>query len=172
MLTNIAVLLAYALLFDPLAPAWDGLVQCYAPDQRQKTCRALAGYTRMPDGTIVNDAEVVLSFGEPVIIGRFRDPVFVRGDAVCGYAKDDLETIVSVEIDGQLFDDSNDETGIRRAVAEVVRDQIGGEELCTVYEPLGNGDFRPRYYRDGKIFEVEDERVIWVRPEEGWRVAP
>ncbi|HEV7226952.1 hypothetical protein [Brevundimonas sp.] len=121
---------------------------------------------------IVNDAEVVLSFGEPVIIARFKDPVFMRDEAVCGHVKDDLDAIVSVEVDGQIFDDSNDERGVRRAVAEVVRDQIGGEELCTVYEPLGNGAFRPRYYRDGKIFESEDERVIWVRREEGWRVAP
>lgn len=157
---------------DPLALAWEGWSQCHAPDEARRTCRALAGYSRTSNGTIMNDAEVVLSLADPVIIARYKDPVFVRDEAICGYMKDDLDAIVSVEVDGQVFDETNDVRGVRRAVAQVIRDQFDGEELCTTYEPLGNGDFRPRYHQDGKVMDAGEELVIWVRREDGWRVAP
>ena len=68
---------------DPLGPAREGRLQCHSPGAARKTCGAIATYSFAADGTISNQAEVMLN-PSPLIVMRDQIPVVVRDGAVCG----------------------------------------------------------------------------------------
>ena len=45
---------------DPLAPAREGKVQCYAPNAEKKTCMAISAFEAKDDGSWVNNATALL----------------------------------------------------------------------------------------------------------------
>lgn len=150
---------------DPLAPARDGQKQCHSPDTARKTCAALAGYTFAADGTILNQAEVMLN-PAPLIVMRDETPVVVRDGAVCG-SLGGLENAVFT-IDGQPADP---------AVADVLRGQVIaayaqlGTEGCTRYAPQGK-EWLAEVVVDGQPRPDLNQVVIWVSPSEGYSVRP
>jgi len=150
---------------DPLAPARDGQLQCHSPDTARKTCRALAGYTFAADGTIANQAEVMLS-PAPVIIMRDVAPVVVRDGAVCGPMTGFEDAVFTV--DGQPAGP---------ATAEMIRVQVTaafaqlGTEGCTRYSPQGDGRMA-EVSIDGVARPDLNQPVIWVSPSDGYSVRP
>src|SRR5262249_34457479 len=67
---------------DPLAPARDGMMQCYEPGAARRSCKWIPGYTFGPDG-VMNQAEVLVSPAGPMTM-KAATPVSVREGAVCG----------------------------------------------------------------------------------------
>ena len=157
---------------DPLARAWEGLEQCFTPDEVRKTCRALAGYRRTHDGRIINDAEVVLVDEDPEMILVSATPVTLRDDMVCGTGKMAEGEIQTVIVDGVSITAKNDPTDLIGAIAEAFQVSSGGREICTRYDAAGDGRFTPVVFLDGKQFPDDGDVVIWVRRDDGWRVAP
>ncbi|QIG78558.1 hypothetical protein [Stakelama tenebrarum] len=168
MVLSILAALAAPQAADPLAPAREGKMQCYAPDIAAKTCKALAGYELQPDGSYANTALVLLGIS-PVITMETVTDVIVRDDAVCGYTtEDDLRT-ATIRVDGAPM------TG---APADSFRDQLVsamssaiGPEICTRYLPDGDR-LRTEITYDGEVGADTAIPVIWVSPEDGYRVAP
>ncbi|MBA3048872.1 MAG: hypothetical protein KKG54_09850 [Alphaproteobacteria bacterium] len=150
---------------DPLVPARDGQLQCHSPDTARKTCTALAGYTFAADGTIANQAEVMLS-SAPVIIMRDVAPVVVRDGAVCGPMTGFEDAVFTV--DGQPAGP---------ATAQMIRVQVTaafaqlGTEGCTTYSPQGEG-WLAEAVIDGQPRPDLNQLLIWVSPSEGYSVRP
>ncbi len=150
---------------DPLAPAREGRLQCHQPDTARKTCASLAGYTFAPDGTILNQAEVMLN-PAPLIVMRQEDAVVVRDGAVCGRFGAFEDAVFTV--DGQLAPP---------AVADAIQGQIAaafaqlGTEGCTRYSPQGDG-WMAEVSIDSVARPDLNQPVIWVAPSDGYTVRP
>ena len=153
---------------DPLAPARTGQVQCFMPDAAKKTCRTLAQYVFAPDGSIQNPAQEMIS-DNPVIIMRGSSPVVVKGDTVC--ATFDARTIeeATFMVNGQLAT-LEVSSQIRMQLLMASRDRIG-KEICTSYVQNGN-QFVEQVKIDGVAHPELSDKMIWVKPTDGYHVGP
>jgi len=150
---------------DPLGPARAGQLQCHTPDIARKTCQALAGYTFAADGTILNQAEVVLN-ASPLIVMWNESTVNVRDGAICGQLADFDKTRFTVE--GGTADP---------AMADQIKAQVVGayaalgREGCTRYTGSGNA-LTAEVSIDGLARPEFNQPVIWVSRADGYAVRP
>jgi hypothetical protein len=151
---------------DVMAPARAGQLQCYSPNELRKTCSALAGYRLRPDGSYENRARVLLS-RQPLIVMTTSSPVTVRVGAVCGPVTQQHLQAAQFTVDGAAASD-DDAAYLREQVAQMPG--FVANEICTTYTPEENG-FRADYTVNG-VRSSDSARVIWVRPDEGYTVAP
>lgn len=153
---------------DVLAPAREGAMQCYTPNIERRTCRAIATYTFAADGAIDSGGHAVIS-PQPVIIMTANSPVVVRDGAVCGpFTLADLER-ATFTVDGRPA--SLEETAfIREQVAQAPG--IIDTEVCSTYTLTEGGVYRTEATVDGVAQPDFTDTVIWVRPEDGYTVAP
>lgn len=156
---------------NPLAPARDGRVQCYTPDVERKVCRAIGAYRFEPDGRIINDAENMLST-DPLVILRASSDVYVKGNAECASAGAFNEShILSVEVNGAPLE-GEQLAAARSMYIERMRSGIGTGEYCSTYHSKPDGSLRALVTVDGIPRRESEDTIMWVRPEDGWRVAP
>lgn len=151
---------------DPLAPARAGRLQCFSPDEALRTCGALSAYTLAPDGGIVHRAEVVIS-PAPFTTMTTSASVRVRGPAVCGRMTGAQAATFRVE--GKPVDEAA--TAELRARIGQAFAAFGEAEVCTTYVPHREG-FMALVTIGGAPRSDLNQPVIWVRPEEGYAVAP
>jgi hypothetical protein len=153
---------------DPLAPAWAGQVQCYAPNVARHTCLSIGSYAKGADGAVASTAVVLLA-SRPQIVMRSTAPVTVRGAAVCGVlAARDLET-ATFTLDGEPADPA-DAAEIRKAIAPSYAPMLN-RELCSIFVP-GEPDMRAQVSVDGRRRPELDLPVRWISPAEGYEVKP
>ncbi len=157
---------ALAQQLDILAPARAGHLQCYAPDQARKTCRALASYRLRADGSYENQATVLIA-QQPFIVMSASSPVSIRDGAVCGPLTQEHLQAAQFAINGQQA--SNDDAAYLREQLAQMPGFLG--EICTTYTPSGDS-FRADVTVNGVAAGGESSTVIWVRPEDGYTVAP
>lgn len=150
-----------------LAPARAGQLQCSEPDILARTCSALASYTQRADGAYDNGYRVLV-VDDPVVVMTGSSPVRVRSDgAVCG-------PLTRADLDSATFTVSGfpasteDAAALRGQLAEMP--DFVAEEVCTRYTSVGDG-LRADVTLNGQA-RPNSARVIWVRPEDGYRVAP
>ncbi len=153
---------------DPLAPARQGMAQCYTPNKAARTCRALATYEFHADGTITNYAEVLLN-PVPLIVMRAEAPVYIKDGAECGVASDD-------DIQEFLLDGAPVPPALRQQLRDAIMaeraEHVPEGEYCTVYKPNGDGTLTGVVTIDGQPYPDGEDTVLWVNPAEGWKVAP
>ncbi len=169
-MTLAALAMAAATDPNPLAPARDGQVQCYTPDVERRVCRAIGAYRFEADGRITNDAENMLG-ADPRIILHASSEVDVKDNAVCASGVFEDRHIHSIEVngvplEGELF------ASVRSEVAARMREAIGPGEYCSTYHPKPDGVLRALVTVDGVPRPDAEDTVLWVRREDGWRVAP
>lgn len=153
---------------DPLANARAGMVQCYEPNVARKTCNSIASYTFTKGHEIENGAEVLMS-PHPLVVMKAVSPVEIRGSAVCGpLRKKDIDQ-ATIVIGG--WPASAEQAGPIKAQIEASDSSRWGKEVCTVYEPKGKV-LIARVTLDGKPEPDLAQEVIWVRPDDGYTVAP
>lgn len=155
---------------DPLAPARGGQVQCYRPDVERKICRAIGSYRFESDGRIINDGENMLS-REPLIILRAGSEVYIKDNAECASTAFDESHIQEIEVDGVKLEGES-LASARSVIAESMREAIGPGEYCSTYHPKPDGSLRALVTVDGVPRPEAEDTVLWVRREDGWRVAP
>jgi hypothetical protein len=150
---------------EPLAPARQGQVQCFEPDAANKLCAAMASYAFTADGVISNTSDVLI-FPEPAIVMHVTSPVTVRDGAVCGPIRSQDIDAASFTIDGQPAGDDNAQM-IRSQMREQLAAMIN-VEVCSRFVPDGD---RLRAVATIGGRAQPDQHVVWVRPEDGYRVA-
>jgi len=152
---------------DVLAPARAGKLQCYQPNVAARTCQSLASYTRNPDGSYRNGATVLISPTAQIVL-ETSSVVHVVSGAVCGtIARDDV-------LAGKVF----------KAGAPIAPDKMLLESIADGYAAAGliGPEICTRYIADGAAMKAEisiagvpqpdfSTRVIWVSPDDGYRVA-
>lgn len=152
---------------DPIEPAKQGLVQCYAPDAAKKTCRSMGAYTVQADGTILNAATTLIS-PSPLIVMRTTAPVQIKAGAICGVIRQDDLDGASFTYEGKAleFDGAAKlKTAIGSAMAPLI-----GREVCTAFTADGDA-LTGQVSLDGVRQPDMDQKVLWVSPSD-YSVAP
>ena len=155
---------------NPLAPARDGRVQCYTPDVERQVCRAIGAYRFEPDGRIVNDAENMLS-SVPLGILYATSEVYIKDNAECSLGAFDEGHVRAIEVNGVALE-GEQLASARSMVAEIMREAIGSGEYCSTYHPKPDGSLRALVTVDGMPRTDAEDTILWIRREDGWRVAP
>jgi len=152
----------------PIAPAAVGQLQCYVPDAARKTCTSLSGYKLEANGTIANTALVLISKNPPITMETVS-PVVIKAGQGCGTVRpEDLDQAKFV-VAGQALDARQSQS--MREQMKLGYKPLFGHEICTAYAPEGTG-FLAHATLDGKPMAGADQRVVWISPNEGYRVAP
>jgi hypothetical protein len=152
---------------DPLLPARTGRLQCYAPDAAHKTCGSLAGYRADGAGRYLNRAEIPLT-PDGSLTMTITTPVRIVSGAVCGPIRAEDIARAEVRIAGTPMA-AGQAAPLLARVAQAFGPLIG-HEICTRYEPEADG-FVSRASLDGIYRPDLDQRMIWVDPADGYRVA-
>jgi hypothetical protein len=154
---------------DPLARARTGELQCDGPDLAHRTCKAITTYVFSPDGGVTIQSESVISASGPMIM-RTTSQVSVRDGGVCGPVKgEDIDQAQIVfagrPISGQQADQ----------VKAQVKSGLGpllGADVCTRFTPAEKG-YTTQVTVNGQAAPPDaGVQVIWIKPAEGWTVAP
>jgi hypothetical protein len=151
---------------DVLAPGRAGQLQCFSPNVLRKTCGAISSFRLRADGSYENQSQVLVA-RQPFIVMTSSSPVSVRNGAVCGPVTTAHLQAAEFTIDG-LAATGDNVVFLREQVAQMPG--FLGEEVCTTYTTSADGlraEFTINGARNG-----DASQVIWVRADEGYRVAP
>ncbi|UZK66956.1 hypothetical protein [Sphingomonas sp. M1-B02] len=152
---------------DPLAPAREGKIQCIAPNKEKKTCMGTATYTVRPDGSY-DSVVVAMIAPAPLITMETRSSGKVEDGAVCGLVRSQDYAASKFSVDGKPAD---------AATAEAIKGQVLGAIASMDGK---NGCARDRV--DGDLVAVEvtldgvarpelNQKISWVKPEEGYKIG-
>lgn len=153
---------------DPIAPAATGKAQCYSPDLTRKVCRSLSAYAPRPDGQIANTTTVVLENSPAVVITTVSTATVAKGRVCTVMKKDDL-LAATFTINGDV--PSDDQIAQLRGAILNSWAAIVDHAVCVSFIPDGS-QFIAHTALDGLPRPNLDQRMIWVAPKDGWKVAP
>lgn len=151
--------LAAASAADPLAPAWAGQVQCYAPDAELKQCSSIGRYRREMDGKILNEAVVAISKSPAITMSTLAE-VSVEQGRICS-------VISPAEVEGAAFRIQgavapvDQAARLKTAMASAMQ-PLFGRKVCV--SPAGEA------WVDGVRRPQMDQKVIWVPARGGYGV--
>lgn len=152
---------------DPLASARAGKLQCANPNVEKKTCMGLSSYKVNPDGSFESVTTIVVA-PQPLITMEVKAPGTVKDGALCGpIRKADFEA-GTFKMDGKPLDE---------AMANAIRAQVIGS-ITPMFDKMGCARETP----DGTAFKAEvtldgvahpemTQRVLWVKPEDGYKLG-
>ena len=152
----------------PLAPAMEGKIQCFQPNPAAKTCRSIGAYSFGPHGEIENIATMMIMRG-PVVIMPTRAPAHIKGDRDCGTLRPEHIDRSTFIFDGRPANAA--QTAALRAEMKASLAATFGHETCSAYVPNGQ-TLLATSTLDGVPQPAADQKMIWVAPADGWRVAP
>lgn len=151
---------------SPLALAEAGWVQCYEPNEVAKTCRSIASYRRLQDGSWENIAVVLLDPAQPVTL-ETSTIVRIQNAAVCGMvSKNDIDRGI-LRFDQRVLPAETARPFLEK-IASGMASMID-KPICTTYLGVGP-DMVARATIDGK--PMPDQRVRWVQATDGYSAAP
>jgi hypothetical protein len=152
---------------DPLAPAREGKVQCVSPNVEKKTCMAIATYDVRVDGSY-DAVTIALISPAPMITMETRSTGKIENGAVCGLIKRDDYANSVFMLDGKPADAS---------VAEAVKAQMlpalasmEGKNGCS-RERAEGGLQVAEITLDGVARPELTQRLIWVKPDQGYKLG-
>jgi hypothetical protein len=160
--------LASATSAGPLAPATQGMIQCFEPDDLAKTCHSIAAYRQIGESIFANDAAVLVSPTSAIIFESTMQ-VELKENAVCGVLSRENYTNGRLRVGNTL---------VPRAKAEPALAQIAaaaqpfiGKQICSYF--LRKGDmFTANAVVDGVERPDFQKRGKWVKASDGYTVSP
>lgn len=153
---------------DALAPARAGQAQCFVPNAEAKTCQSIASYVFNANGVIDNISETLL-MPQPVVVMRTSSPVTARDNALCGpLTAEDLGR-ATFTIDGRPA--TEEETANIRAGLTQHLAPMFNVEICVSVSAVAGG-YQANSTVGGTARPDLAQPMLWVRPEDGYRVAP
>lgn len=154
---------------DPLSRARSGELQCDGPDAAHHTCKAISSYVFAPDGAVTNQSESVISPSGPMIM-RTSSQVAVRDGAVCGpVSGEDIDKAEIIFAGRPITGEQADQvkTQLKSGLGAML-----GAEICTRFTPNDDG-YKTQVTVNGQAAPPDaGVQVIWIKPGEGWKVAP
>lgn len=154
---------------DVLAPARQGQLQCFAPDDARKTCQSLGGYAFRADGVIENAAQILV-MPSPAIIMSVTSPVTVRNNAICGPLVEADINRATFTINGHPA--SEEHTTMMRSQLLSQMAEVLNVESCLTMTRGDDQSYLAETSMGGVVRPELGQRVLWVRPNDGWTVAP
>ena len=153
---------------QPLAMADQGYVQCYEPDDQAKICQSIAAYKKTGEDRWDNTALVLLSPTKPITLETVTQ-VLVKNGAVCGYVRADDMLKGTLLFAGQPLPSEKAAAVLPKIVEGMAA--LFDKEICTRYEQGPDGLVAKATISGGKQ-EIPSQRIRWIRPTDGYTVAP
>jgi hypothetical protein len=152
---------------DPIAAARAGKLQCANPNVEKKTCLSLTRYTVKAEGSFDSTTTVMVA-PQPVITMEVKSSGTVKDGAFCAPIRTSDFEAASFQMDGKPADP---------AIASAIRAQIvasiaslAGKTGCTRESPDGAVS-KAEVAIDGVVRPELSQRVLWVKPEDGYRLG-
>ena len=152
----------------PLAPAAQGKVQCFRPNEVAKTCQSLGSYKISPSGEIENTATMMISTS-PQVVMTTHAPAVIKAGKDCGVLKAEHIDASTFVVEGKPAD-AQQTAALRTQMKAALKNTLG-HEVCSAYVPNGAALLATSTF-DGFARPDLDQKVIWVSPSEGYKVAP
>jgi hypothetical protein len=151
---------------DTLAPARQGMVRCTSPSRAKKTCASLTRYTVRPDGSF--DAEVTGTAvaGAGIQVQYRMSGTLVAGAACFTQAADSVAGATFSKPGARLAASLQD--SLRSQLAAGMRSLIGKQRCYR--DRIQGGELISRTTLDGVAHPEFDRPVLWVSPEDGYKV--
>lgn len=152
---------------DPLAEARAGKIQCVTPNRETKTCAGIARYTVRPDGSF-DSAMTIMIVPSPLVTMEVRSTGKTEGNATCNIvSKADFDK-ATMAMDGGP---------VNSAMEQAIRAQVGasvapmeGKKACSVDKTDGDV-LVAEATLDGVARPELNQRYIWVKPEDGYKIG-
>jgi hypothetical protein len=151
----------------PLAPVAEGKVSCVSPNTAARTCSAMDTYRPGASGEIQDESAEMVS-SSPLIIMTTHSRVQVNGKTECSAPRASDITTASFTVEGRPANAA--QTAQLRANARAILQPMMSHKLCAIYRPQAEGMLMT-FTIDGKALPSLDRHMIWVSPEEGWKVG-
>ncbi len=152
---------------DPLAPAKAGKLQCANPNVEKKTCLGLTSYKVNPDGSFATITTLMVA-PQPVITMEVKSAGTVKDGALCAPIRTSDFEAATFQMDGKPAD---------AAVASAIRAQVvaslaplAGKTGCTRETPDGAVS-KAEVTIDGVVRPEMTQRVLWVKPDDGYKLG-
>lgn len=152
---------------DPLASAKAGKLQCANPNVEKKTCLGLTSYKVNPDGSFMTTTTVMVA-PQPVVTMEIKSAGMVKDGALCAPIHTSDFEAASIQMDGKPADP---------AMASAIRGQVvasiapmNGKMGCTREMPDGV-TAKAEVTIDGVVRPELGQRVLWVKPDEGYKLG-
>jgi hypothetical protein len=153
---------------EPLGPALAGQLQCYSPNEAEKTCQSIDRFRPLGNGRF-SDAVAVRLVGDPLIIAEFTLSYGTKGDAFCNMLRPGDLAAARITKSGRPMP-AKEAAALRRLLIEAMASYMN-KEACTVLEESDEG-LVARTRVNGVYDPGVDQYVKWVDPADGYRVAP
>lgn len=150
---------------DMLTPAREGMLRCATPDRVRKSCSSLTRFDVAADGSF--EAEVTGIGGPAGITVRYRTPGRLVGGSVCFTQRPDTLAEATFTKPGARLAQSLQDS--LRAELAAAMASLNGKQRCYRDNPVGNA-LVSRTTLDGVVHPELDRTVIWVRPDDGYKV--
>jgi hypothetical protein len=134
----------------------------------RKVCASLSSFKRRADGGIDNTSTVLLAKTPVVLMTTVQDATANIGRLCESMTAGDVAT-AQFQVDGAALDDAKS-AQLRAEVTHVFADIID-HMVCTTFVADGS-HFVAHLSLDGVPRPAVDQRVMWVNPADGWKVAP
>ena len=154
---------------DPLAPARSGEAQCFMPDILFKTCVSLEYFSPTGPSTYTNRAISLVEIDQPILL-EYSVPMWVKGNAACGTLRSAHLLAGKVSLGGQPLPSGKAAAILARVNQRAAA--VRGKEACMVYEPTADGILKTKVTIGGVRRPDLDAPFKWVRPTDGYSVAP
>jgi hypothetical protein len=151
---------------DTLTPARQGLLRCTAPSRTRKTCASLTQFTVRADGSF--DAEVtgVAVPGAGIQVRYRMAGMLVAGAACFTQEANALAGATFTKPGARLAPSLQD--SLRSQLAGSMRPLIGKQRCYR--DRIQGGELVSRTTLDGVAHPEFDRPVLWVSPEDGYKV--
>jgi hypothetical protein len=156
---------AYAQDVDPVTRTRDGVVECFGPNIVARTCEVISSFRVLDDGQILADGVVHIQ-NNPAIVLYATSRLSVRDGMLCERVERATIEAARITVDGRAA-----EPAIERQIKDIFWNNVGAfGELCTRYTADGAGA-TVTFFADGVERPEMANRVIWIRPEDGYTLG-
>jgi hypothetical protein len=154
---------------DAFSAARSGALACIIPDASQKRCNTLSRFVFANDGSVESHNDVTMG-GPPQVVMSSSILLTLKGDELCGSSAMPADVQkATFRIDGRPA--SEEEAASLRAELIGNLSSRSAQTYCLSFHPVGDG-YELRTSIDGISRPEFTETVIWVRPDDGYRVGP
>jgi hypothetical protein len=145
--------------------ARDGAIECIGPNTVARTCAVISNYRILGGGIIQNDAAVHIQ-NDPTIIVYVTSMLQLRDGMLCERVRKATIDAARITVDGQPAP-----VDVSQSIKDLLWEELTHvEEICSRYTAEGTGAVLAIYF-DGVEKPDLADRVIWVRPEDGYTLG-
>lgn len=166
---SLALALAAASVAEQMAPAKQGLLQCQLPNDIMKTCFSLSKVVSAGPSSYVMDSEMLVD-PENSVTASLRSTVSVRGSEICDVVRPAEAAAAKFAAEGRPLPAAD--AAKYRAKLKLMLNALAGRTICTRIVANDEGWLTVEGKIDGKRVPEVDYDLMWVKREDGWKVAP